>query len=210
MKYLPLFLFIAGTLAASEPPNTVSIPGIPKPMEWIIKPEAFKQTEAEIAITAGANTNMFYAPHGNFNVSNMPKLVFTPESDFTLVSKARTQHKTKWEAAMLVVYIDENYWAKLCFENQEPGIQRMVSVVTNKVSDDAYSDIITNDSVYMRVSKSGKQIEFAYSQNGSQWIGIRYFRLDSEKPLKVGFSSQSPIGEGLTSYFSEIKYTKKD
>lgn len=187
-------------------PDRVTIDGIPQPLEWVITPEGFKQNNGSIEITAGPKTNMFFAPHGKTKVSNMPKLLFMPDNDFVLSAKASANHKSKWEAAMLVIYINENYWAKFCFENQSPGVQRMVSVVTNEISDDAYSDIIESDTVYMKITKKGKQIGFYYSCDSENWIGVRYFRLSSDKQLKTGFASQSPIGEGLTSTFSEIKY----
>ncbi|MBN2069028.1 MAG: DUF1349 domain-containing protein [Opitutales bacterium] len=208
MKLFLLLFFLTSTLASAEAASPIHVEGIPTPLQWIIEPVAFEQTGATLAITAGPQTNMFYAPHGNFRVSNMPKLLFRPSNDFTLQAKAHAKHKSKWEAAMLVVYIDEDYWAKLCFENQEPGIQRMVSVVTNQISDDAYSDIVNGSDVYMRVTKKGQEIQFSYSNDGENWVGIRYFRLNSDKPLSVGFSSQSPIGQGLTSFFSDIKYTE--
>lgn len=201
-----LLLFISGF--SQTIPEKVKITEIPYPLQWVIKPEAFIQKNDTIEITAGSKTNMFFAPHGHFNVSNMPKLLFQPDSDFVFSAKATAYHQSKWEAAMLVVYIDESYWAKLCFENQSPGVQRMVSVVTNEISDDAYSDIVNGNSIYMQVSKKGKQIVFSYSQDAKNWIGIRYFRLNSDKPIKVGFASQSPIGNGLTSVFSGIEYTE--
>lgn len=107
---------------------------------------------------------------------------------------------------MLVVYIDESYWAKFCFENEAPSKNRMVTVVTNEVSDDAYSDYVIGNAVYMQISKEGRQVVFSYSLDNENWIGIRYFRLNSEKPIRIGFASQSPIGKGLTSLFSEIEY----
>ena len=194
------------TAHAQDVPETVNIEGIPQSLEWVIKPDAFGQDDNGIVISAGSNTNMFFAPHGNFRASNMPKLLFHPAHDFILSAKATAQHESKWDAAMLVVYIDENYWAKFCFENEYPGKQRMVSVVTNEISDDAYSDVVTENTIYMRIAKKGPQIEFAYSRNGNEWIGVRYFRLNSDDPLRVGFASQSPIGKGLTSTFSEIHY----
>jgi regulation of enolase protein 1 (concanavalin A-like superfamily) len=149
---------------------------------------------------------MFYAPHGNFNVSNMPKLLFKPDGNFTFSAKAYTEHKTKWEAAMLVVYINESYWAKFCFENESLSKNRMVTVVTNEISDDAYSDYVIGDSVYMMIKKEGKQITFSYSADNENWVDIRYFRLNSEDTIRIGFASQSPIGAGLTSTFSDIHY----
>lgn len=197
---------LVSSVYGMEHPKHVAVNGIPEPLEWVVEPERFKQEGASIEIVAGPGTNMFYAPDGNFRASNMPKLLFQPEGDFSLSAKADATHGSKWDAAMLVAYVDEDYWAKLCFENQDPETQRMVTVVTNEISDDAYSDIVTGDSIYMKIEKHGTQIAFSYSIDGVNWIGIRYFRLNSNKPLKIGFSSQSPIGNGLSSRFSEIRY----
>lgn len=204
--YTYIILCLPLSIFAQEVPTSVIIKSIPSPLKWVIEPRSFNQTNESIEITAGANTNMFYAPDGNFNASNMPKLLFEPSDNFTLSAKVKAEQKSKWDAAMLVVYIDESYWAKFCFENESLGINRMVTVVTNKISDDAYSCYTEGNSVYMQITKKGKQFTFAYSTDGIKWNNIRYFRLTSENTVKIGFSSQSPIGEGLSSSFSEIKY----
>jgi uncharacterized protein len=208
MKHLLLALifFTVGNVFAQKVPKSVKVEGIPSVLEWVIEPDSFNIDNGIISISAGPGTNMFYAPHGNFNVSNMPKLLFKPDGNFTFSAKAYTEHKTKWEAAMLVVYINESYWAKFCFENESLSKNRMVTVVTNEISDDAYSDYVIGDSVYMMIKKEGKQITFSYSADNENWVDIRYFRLNSEDTIRIGFASQSPIGAGLTSTFSDIHY----
>ncbi len=191
---------------AQPEPAEIRIDGIPKALNWVVEPENFTVTDGIVSIEAAAKTNMFYAPHGNFRASNMPKLLFEPDEDFTFSVKAATEHRSKWDAAMLVVYVDEDYWAKFCFENESPGKNRMVTVVTNEISDDAYSDYIPDEWVYMQIEKKGRQVVFSYSLDGDSWVKIRYFRLNKEDGLRVGLASQSPIGEGLTSMFSEIRY----
>jgi len=203
-----LTVLLAGNIFSQEAAKIIEIEGIPGVLEWVIEPDSFTVKNRTVSISAGPGTNMFYAPHGNFNVSNMPKLLFKPDDNFTFSAKAYTKHKTKWEAAMLVVYINESYWAKFCFENESLSKNRMVTVVTNEVSDDAYSDYINGDSVYTMIKKEGKQITFSYSGDGKNWVDIRYFRLNSEDTLKIGFASQSPIGKGLTSIFSDINYNR--
>ncbi len=210
MKYLflSLILIVSSRVTSQENQNNIKINGIPGTLEWVIEPDSFNINEGTISITAGPDTDMFYAPHGNSKTSNVPKLLFAPDDDFIFRAKAYTEHKSRWEAATLVVYINEDYWAKLCFENESRTKNRMVSVVTNKISDDAYSDYVIGKSVYMKITKEGKQIVFSYSEDNNKWIDVRYFRLDSEEPIRIGFSSQSPHGKGLTSVFSEINYSK--
>lgn len=207
MKHAFIFFILLMGISASAQKNVnYKLKELPQPLEWVVEPESFTIEKGVISITAGPNTNMFFAPDGNFNQSNMPKFLFEPHADFELSAKAFAKHQSKWDAAMLVVYVDEAYWAKFCFENESPTKNRMVTVVTNQISDDAYSDSIETESVYMRISKKGRQIVFSYSLDNSSWFGVRYFRLDTDKPLKIGFASQSPIGKGLTSTFSEIEY----
>ncbi|NMH86750.1 DUF1349 domain-containing protein [Flavivirga algicola] len=206
--FLSLILIVSSKVISQEVKNGIKIEGIPEALEWVIEPDNFSVDGGTISITAGPDTDMFYAPHGNSKTSNVPKLLFTPDDDFVFSAKAFTEHKSRWEAATLVIYINEDYWAKFCFENESPTKNRMVSVVTNKISDDAYSDYVNGKSVYMKITKKGKQIVFSYSEDNTKWVDVRYFRLDSEAPIKIGFSSQSPHGKGLTSVFSEINYTK--
>ena len=79
-------------------------------------------------------------------------LVFEPDTNFSLTVKATANHQSRWDAAMLAVYVNEKYWAKLCFEMPQPNLKRMVSVVNNTFSDDAYGDVIMGNDVFMRVS----------------------------------------------------------
>ncbi|RKD90195.1 DUF1349 domain-containing protein [Mangrovibacterium diazotrophicum] len=210
MKYLlfALFAVLARSVFSQPAAASIELDGIPCPLEWVIEPDSFAIHNETIAISAAPGTNMFYSPSGHFRVSNMPKLLFSPDDDFTFSAKSSAEHRSKWDAAMLVVYIDEAYWAKFCFENESPTKNRMVTVVTNEISDDAYSDYIPDNWVYMRISKKGKQIIFSYSLDEENWVNIRYFRLNSDLPIRIGLASQSPVGEGLTSVFSEIHYQK--
>ena len=127
------------------------------------------------------------------------------DGDFELQAKVKTQHRQKWDAGVLMVYVNDSYWAKLCFEKAVQGPNRIICVVNNLVSDDSKSDIVKTDSVYLRMVKKEKSIRFAYSLNGLEWQTVRYFTLNEMENIKIGFASQSPAGESCTSQFSEIK-----
>jgi hypothetical protein len=85
----------------------------------------------------------------------------------------------------------------------------IVSVVTNGLSDDNNSIAISGDTVYLKVAKAGQAIFFYASQDGQHWSIIRAFSLGENPDLRIGFSSQSPVGNGCTSIFSDIKYLPK-
>jgi len=82
-------------------------------------------------------------------------------------------------------------------------------VVTRGLSDDNISIPIKGSSVYLKVSKSGHAIFFFASEDGQNWSIVRIFSLGDNLDLRVGFSSQAPVGEGCTTKFTEIKYVPK-
>jgi len=200
---LPVILFSQSQV------KEIAIPGIELKSSWINQPvDAFLSADT-LTIVAGPETNMFIAPGNTFNVCNMPMLVFEPVGDFSLSAQVEAKQIEQWDAAMLVVYVNNEYWAKLCFEMPQMNLKRMVSVVNNVISDDAYHDIIEGNEVFMRVSKRGLRITQSYSVDGTNWVDVRYFALNNTDKLKVGFASQSPRGEGFTSKFYNISYSSK-
>jgi hypothetical protein len=82
----------------------------------------------------------------------------------------------------------------------------IVSVVTRGVSDDCNSAAIAGQEVYLRVACTAQTLAFHYSSDGRFWHFVRYFTLGDMTDLRLGFSSQSPTGDGCTSVFSEISY----
>jgi regulation of enolase protein 1 (concanavalin A-like superfamily) len=82
----------------------------------------------------------------------------------------------------------------------------VVSVVNRGLSDDCNSVVVSGESVYLRVAQGEAATAFHYSLDGAHWSFVRYFSLGSLRGLRVGFSSQSPTGNGCRAVFSEIRY----
>jgi hypothetical protein len=82
-----------------------------------------------------------------------------------------------------------------------------VSVVTRDASDDANAFPVDGNSVYLQVARVGAGLVFYASADGHAWKIIRAFTLaDPSRKLQAGFSSQSPVGEGHRTVFSNIRY----
>jgi hypothetical protein len=116
---------------------------------------------------------------------------------------------SQWDSGVLVLYVNDSLWAKLCFEMTLEKHPAIVSVVTRGLSDDSISIPIKGNSVYLKVTKSGHAIFFFASEDGKNWSIVRIFSLGDNLDLRVGFSSQSPVGDGCTTTFSEINYLPK-
>lgn len=83
----------------------------------------------------------------------------------------------------------------------------MVSVVTRGTSDDSNSVIVAGHSTRLRVSSLEQAFAFHHSTDGRRWSLVRYFSLgDVADDVAVGFSAQSPTGDGCTATFSDIVF----
>jgi len=208
----PAFLFfnLAFVRAQETGEPEAVLAGIPQPMTWQNPPQHWKIDDRRtLSITAGRKSDWFVSPMGDSHVDSSPRLLFKPADDFVLSAKVTVGFQSQWDAGVLVLYENDSLWAKLCFENTIEKHSAIVSVVTKDVSDDNNSIEMSGPSVYLKIAKAGPAIFFYASQDGRTWRIIRSFSLGKTPNLRVGFSSQAPVGDGCTTVFSEIQYLPK-
>lgn len=215
LGFIPLglaILFLSlGCARASEPSKFVAVlAGIPEPMTWQNPPQQWSIDDRQmLSITAGRKSDWFVSPMGNSRTNSSPRLLFKPADDFELSAKVTVSFQSQWDAGVLVLYENDAVWAKLCFENTIEKHSAIVSVVTKDVSDDNNSIEMSGPSVYLKIAKAGPAIFFYASQDGRTWKIIRSFSLGKTRDLRVGFSSQAPVGDACTTVFSDIQYQAK-
>lgn len=188
---------------------TFTLPGIPGELYWTHPPADWRVgPDDRLTITAGQNTNWFIDPGGREAENTAPAGLFAPpDASFLLSAKVRVEFASTFDAGVLQLCGRDALWAKLCFEYSPQGQPMIVSVVTRGVSDDCNSVVIDGREIYMRIAHTPRTTAFHYSGDGRYWHMVRYFTLGELARLQVGFSSQSPRGQGCTSIFSEIRYT---
>jgi regulation of enolase protein 1 (concanavalin A-like superfamily) len=187
-----------------------SVPGLPAPLRTINATDVEITTDG-LAIRAGARTDWFIDPAGGIVVDDAPALVMRAEDPWMLRARASAEHASTFDAAVLVVHVDERTWAKLCLELSPGGDVMIVSVVTRGDSDDGNSVPIDGHEAWLRASRLGRAFAFHYSRDGETWHMVRYFTLGvgSETPVEVGFLAQSPTGDGCRAVFRDIGFTPK-
>jgi regulation of enolase protein 1 (concanavalin A-like superfamily) len=187
--------------------QTVHIASIPHALQWETAPATFVQTaDGVLQMTSAPRTDFFIDPRGEVVMNNSARLLLRPDERFILSAHARCDLVSTYDAAVLMLYVDERHWAKLCLERSPQGEPMIVSVVTNDVSDDCNSIVLEEAAAYLRVSGLGAAFALHYSLDGKTWRFVRYFALRKTDDLRVGFSVQAPTGEGCTATFSEIRY----
>ena len=182
---------------------------IPATITWKNQPFASASDAGQqISITAGADTDWFINPAGEHAKNNAPIALFTPpDSAFCLQARVTVEFAATYDAGVLFVYVHDALWAKVCFEYSPQQQPMIVSVVTRGVSDDCNSVGVEYNSVYLRVYRQGEVLAFHYSLDGHYWHFVRYFSLAHVGQLRIGFSTQSPKGQGCSASFSEIRHT---
>lgn len=156
---------------------------------------------------APAGTDLFLDPIGGVRKLDAAMARFAPGAAFQLSARVEVEFAGTFDAGVLVLYRDEETWAKLCFEYSPQGEPMVVSVVTRGESDDCNSVVISGRRVWLRVSSMGRGYAFHYSLDGAQpWKLVRAFSLGAG-PLEAGFLVQSPMGQGCRAAFGEIGFT---
>ena len=187
--------------------DTVVLTTLPHTLRWET-PAAHEKISAgdALSMSAGAQTDHFVDPRGAVTITNSPRLLCTPDATFLLSAHAHGDLVATYDAAVLMLYVNESSWAKLCLELSPQGEPMIVSVVTNGLSDDCNSVVLASADAWLRMAGLGKAFAFHYSLDGQIWHLVRHFTLHERTNLRAGFSVQAPVGDGCTVTFSEIRY----
>ncbi|PPF36991.1 MULTISPECIES: DUF1349 domain-containing protein [unclassified Pseudoclavibacter] len=164
---------------------------------------------------APAGTDLFVDPSGESGVAaetllNAHTLLGTPpEGDFTFAAEVTPELRATFDAGVLLAWVDDTNWAKLCFERSPAGALMVVSVVTRGLSDDANGFIVNAPDVRLRLARVGRVLAF-HAHDGSAWRFIRAFSLPRvATELSVGFEVQSPTGDGCRVSFADIAFERR-
>jgi hypothetical protein len=170
-------------------------------------PLAFPLAEDSLRLAAGPRTDWFVDPGSGAATLNAPSLLGPVRGDFMLGARVEVPFAATFDAGVLVLRHEDRTWAKLCFEYSPDGEPMVVSVVTHDVSDDCNSVVVDGNVVFLRVARIGPACAFHWSDDGRRWRLVRHFRLVEDDVLEAGFLAQSPIGDGCSVTFSEVRFS---
>ncbi|MDQ8701749.1 DUF1349 domain-containing protein [Streptomyces sp. LHD-70] len=186
------------------------LPELPFPLREFGPDGGWSYENGVLTGRAGAGQDRFVPPGGSAldPASDAPRLLGAPEGDFQLIARVRAQLRAPGDAGALYLHVGEREWAKLCLE-LSPDRPYVCTVVTRGHSDDANSFEVPGDAVWLRIARTGKAFAFHASVDGSHWTFIRVFTLGEERAARaalVGFTAQSPKGEGCGVRFEQVRF----
>jgi uncharacterized protein len=191
----PLAPSSAGLWRVDEVTGAVTVPAQPR-TDIFIDPGSG---------TAGAGASAALNAESMLNAATL--LGDVPEGDFQLSARVTVGFAAAFDAGVLLIWLDERHWGKLCFEFSPAGEPMVVSVVCRGVSDDANAFVVPGRSVWLRVSRIDRVYAYHASLDGKTWQMIRVFTLDDETSGdRIGFEGQSPTGDGCSVTFDEIRF----
>ena len=191
---------------ASIKSNT-PIKAIPYPYTLLENPKEFKViADNAIVLTAGKETDLHNPANGSYYRHNAPKFLFTPDPNFVFSARVEPSFENQYDGGAILLYSDSENWAKVLLEYMDNKPMLGISVIKDKITDDAYFIPLGKD-VFLRVTKVGKVFNFLTSPDGKEWTVIREFVYHKPEKLKIGFYAQSPIGNSCQVEFSDITYS---
>ena len=168
-----------------------------------------EEVSGAVVGVAPAHTDFYINPGGAESILNAATLLGSPpEGDFQFSARVSVDFQAQYDAGVLFLWLDEQNWAKFCFEYSAAAEPMVVSVVTRGLSDDANTFVVPERSVRLRVSRVDRVYAYHASTDAKTWQLVRVFSLgDSLTDHKLGFEVQSPTGDGCTVTFDEIRFT---
>jgi uncharacterized protein len=159
-----------------------------------------------LSLTAFKGSDLFVGTDGTSLADTAPRVLFQPKGDFIFSAKVHADFQSLYDGGALLVYGDAEHWAKFLFETERPGEFTVTSTVARPGSDNSSHTLEKTKSIYLKIAHTKDMFVFYTSEDGAKWKYARHFDLKTTTPIKIGFSSQSPLGDKFTATFSDIKY----
>lgn len=181
---------------------------LPTGFKWMNEPEEWFFSERGLTIQAAGRTDFFNDPAGSGVEKSAHFLYAEREGDFTFMAHVQAEMLADYDAAAMMIMVDDENWGKLCYEftYKKPMI---VSVVTQGLSDDCNSLEVPATGIYLRITRFEDCYAFHYSYDGEWWVLVRYFTLPASGPVKVGVVGQSPTGEGCSVQITNLNISPR-
>ena len=161
---------------------------------WMNRPTVFNVNNGIVYVTSEPKTDFFNDPESGKVTATAPLLYKDIEGDFVATALVKPDFSDTWNAAALMVHIDESNWIKFAFERSDATGKSIVSVVTKGVSDDANGAVLAeSDSVWLRIIRKGDVYSMLWSEDGSHYTMARLTKMPASPSVKVGVEVQSPL-----------------
>lgn len=158
--------------------------------------------------------DLFNDPNGKLSNHSIPGILTEVDNTkpFTISVKVKPEFTPEgtYNAADILVFASDSLYQKLCFEQDERGTHRVVSVRTVGTSDDNNHDVIAQDFVFLKISSDTQTIASYYSLDGAEWHMVRLYKNNYPANIMVGLSNQAPKKGSCESVFTDLQFNQSN
>ncbi|WP_163408043.1 DUF1349 domain-containing protein [Flavobacterium ajazii] len=166
-----------------------------------------------ILFNVGEKKDYFSDPNNKLSNNSAPILLSKLDNTkpFTITAKVSPEFTKRglYNAGVLYLYVNDSFYQKFCFEQDERGNHRIVTVRTIGTSDDNNHDVVKAKTVYMKISSDTETVASYYSLDNKNWQMVRLYKNNYPSEIWTGISAQCPVDKGTTSYFENISLEQK-
>lgn len=198
----------AGASEVTMKDGKLAVDTLPFVLESQLDSGAASVQNKALVLQAKKGTDLYANSDGTKLANKTPRVLFQPTGDFIFSAKVTAGFNKAFDGGALIVISDKANWAKLLFEFSNTGKAGISSTVAKGVGDDAHHGVREGGEVYLKVLRRKDMFVFYTSPDGKNWSMVRSFGMPAATAatVKVGFSSQSPLGDEFSAQFSEIKF----
>ena len=183
-------------------------------LQWLNEPTDYSITDGTLTITASKSTDFFINPEDMAATASAPFLYKDVTGDFVAIAQVRPDLTALWNAAGLLLMIDEINWIKLVFEVSDATGPGIVTVTTKGISDDANGVRLSASSeIWLKLVRKGNNYSMLWSEDGTDYKMARLSAMPPSASVKIGLEAQCPAGESAVhkfQHFSIESRTVKD
>lgn len=176
--------------------------------EWLNKPGQVEITDAALEFATSPDTDFWQRTHYGFRRNTGHAFLTRLWEDFTFSVQTEFFYETLFDQCGLMLYVDENNWAKASLEfggGDKPGMLGSV-VTTNGYSDWGTSPLEPEvNRMFYRISRRGPDFLFECSSDGDAYQQMRVFHMTGDLALaKIGVYACSPQQSSFRVRFFEM------
>jgi hypothetical protein len=176
---------------------------------WINEPQLHIVEKDRITFQVLPKTDFWQITHYGFSRTDGNCLVADIDEDICFSVKVKMNYMSEFDQCGIIVYLNDDNFAKLCVENQLKTKNKLGSVVCkSKRSDWATQPFGDMDSIYFRVSKRGVNYLFESSLDGYNFEQMRLFDIPGSEKAAIGIFGASPLGNGFETEFTNFEFSE--
>ncbi len=174
---------------------------------WLNPPKDLSLAPDCLEFATSPDTDFWQRTHYGFRRNTGHAFLTAIPGDFSFSAQTKFLYENLFDQSGLLLYIDEDNWAKASLEFSEGVSGQLGSVVTNSGWSDWASTPMNPimNRIFYRVSRRGADFMFECSLDGEEYHQMRVFHMTGDLDrLRVGVYACSPQKSSFTVRFTDI------